>query len=201
MLHVGYMCRFAQIPVVNSPLLLNLVQWPLIFVDSRYDTCIMSPVWRLQCWKCCAPVYRVCACRGVQILGDRSPRRLHVVRWRLNICRYSVYDLLDVTFLASRICGLFLGFRKFCTPIYIYICRCVCVPPPPTHTHTQQVSRTCEPMVASLMGILWMKSPKIMTEGTYWALTEKIHTLLYSWSRCKCKTHDFDITRSTFPRS
>ena len=68
--------------------------------------------------KKCAPVYRVRSWRGAQIPGDRSPGRLCVVRWHLNICGSSVYDLLGVTFLASKIFGLFLGFRKFCTPVY-----------------------------------------------------------------------------------
>ena len=116
---------------------------------------------RLECWKNCAPVYRVCSCRSAQILGDRSPRRLHVGWWRLNICGSWVYDLLDVTFLAFRIFYFFLGFRKFCTPTYIYICVCVCVCVY-THLHTKQVPRTCEPMVAPLMGKQWMNSLKIM---------------------------------------
>ena len=45
--------------------------------------------------------------------------------------------------------------------IYIYVCVCVCVCVH-THTHTKQVSRTCEPMMAPLMGNHWMNSAKIM---------------------------------------
>lgn len=114
---------------------------------------------RLECWKNCAPVCIVCSCRSAQIPGDMSPRRQHVVRWRLNICGSSVYDLLDITFLASRIFGLFLGFRKFCTTVSVCVCVSVCTH---THSHTKQVSRTCEPMVAPLIGNRWMNSLKIM---------------------------------------
>ena len=78
---------------------------------------LLSPEFK----KNCASVCRVCSYRCAQILGDRSPRKLHVVRWRLNICGSSLYDLLDVNFLASRIFGLFLGFRKFSTSVFMYI--------------------------------------------------------------------------------
>jgi hypothetical protein len=53
------------------------------------------------------------------------------VRWRLNICGPSVYDLLDVTFLASTIFGSWV-FENF-APLYIH-----------THTHTHAHSKTMQ---------------------------------------------------------
>ena len=45
-------CRWIQFPTARSPLRINSLWWPLIyvFVGPHYGTCFFSPFWRLQFW-------------------------------------------------------------------------------------------------------------------------------------------------------
>ena len=108
---------------------------------------ILPRTWMFVCCECC-----VLSRRGLWDELITRPEESYRL-WCVVVCALET----------SRMRGPWPALSRSATEKKMCVCVCVCVGEGGwyTHSHTKQVSRTCEPILAPLMGNNWMNSLKI----------------------------------------